>query len=769
METEANILINNSKSKDNITNKDDKDKDNTHITINKYESPIIYNKLQEKSNEEKILQLKKKISLPLQVIEANSTEKAVYFFCTFNQTFTKIVSYTSVEIIYLLKDFQKDNFFILQIDNDPSLYEQISKENFNADFENYVGQMNTLTVDYCFSPVDDYLYFNLSVISSIKADVLDKKLIQIIVHKAGIYINNKDGCADILQIFMKKFSFKELKKKDFFKVAEKLKGKEESKVNDFNIKNVHYKNFNEMNKKKKNKNKNKKKNKKKAKRNLSFMSDQNKPIIGMKNEKLFSSIILEKDDEIHDSPAKKSWKTQGLENKIKKNSLNKRSFSIFINKSFPNLNNDNENDIDIEHDNDNDPEHYNDLEHEIEHQLDNENDNDHDHDHELELELYSENQNENEKELNIQEDFRNSHQYLFQDKKDSYALLSNTIDKEKYEKKKTEESNKDFNSSISIENAKQKQKISYKKDKVNEFFNKDNIKSDESNEIQQNSIHDKENEYIEEIEKMEYNLIEDNKSFKTNDIVYEKGVSPKKIKKESMNKEKNENDDRSQNSNKSIYGSEYYTVTNFCTDDLIYWLLINSLEKLEIFGNELISEANNLKGLYLILQDNERTSFFKRIHTMEISTQVIFQEVVIKKKFLKYSKAQFKNFNKLSNNFYFKSSFNFFIELMINKVTQLEIVIEKLQSNIRMIKENYSITIEDNTAQQNIKLNNVMKVLAIITTIYAPFDIVASLFGMNIRVPFQDQESLWPFFGILMGLFVLFLCQLYLFKRLNWF
>jgi Mg2+ and Co2+ transporter CorA len=106
---------------------------------------------------------------------------------------------------------------------------------------------------------------------------------------------------------------------------------------------------------------------------------------------------------------------------------------------------------------------------------------------------------------------------------------------------------------------------------------------------------------------------------------------------------------------------------------------------------------------------------------------------------------------------------------MINKVTQLEIVIEKLQSNIRMIKENYSITIEDNTAQQNIKLNNVMKVLAIITTIYAPFDIVASLFGMNIKVPFQDQESLWPFFGILMGLFVLFLCQLYLFKRLNWF
>ena len=86
-----------------------------------------------------------------------------------------------------------------------------------------------------------------------------------------------------------------------------------------------------------------------------------------------------------------------------------------------------------------------------------------------------------------------------------------------------------------------------------------------------------------------------------------------------------------------------------------------------------------------------------------------------------------------------------------------------------MIKENNSITKEDYTPQQNTKLNMVMKVLGIITTIYAPFDIVTSLFGMNIRVPFQDNETLWPFFGLLMILFILFLGQLFLFKKLKWF
>jgi Mg2+ and Co2+ transporter CorA len=153
---------------------------------------------------------------------------------------------------------------------------------------------------------------------------------------------------------------------------------------------------------------------------------------------------------------------------------------------------------------------------------------------------------------------------------------------------------------------------------------------------------------------------------------------------------------------------------------------------------------------------------------MEISMQLIHQETIIKKKFLKYSKAQFKVYNKLSHNFYFKNTFNFFIELIISKVTQLEIVFEKLENTIRMIKENYSIIIEDNTEKQNIKLNSVMKVLAIITTIYAPLNIIPNLFGMNVKVPWQDVETTWPFFGILMFSLGLVIVELFVFKKLKW-
>lgn len=753
-------------------------------------------------------------NLPLIIKDSPITEKAVYFFYTFNQTYTKINSYTTKEIIKLLKDFQKDNFFILQIDNDPNLYEAISKESFNSDFEGYIGQMNKLTVDYCFSPVDEYLYFNLSVISSIKAEVLEKKLIQIIVHKTGIYINNKDGCSDIIQIFTNKFSFKELKRKEFFKVADKLKNKEESVVNDFNIKNLIQNQEKFQNIKKK------RKNKRRKKRRNSFTENRKEKASELtlfKSDKQINSVILENAEENKEvSPQRKSCKSFHLDkNEVdKKRSLSikdNKLASIMMIKAFSNIINIDANDDDNDGDNeiDNDALEFNDNnEEEVDNQMFKSVDDEKDSKESRNIKLMKNNDDDNSyfynnnQKADMQEILDGEYKFLSPGEDNSSPQLDVKLKKQSRDDMNTNQKD------IILNTYKSEKKVSriksgFKEDLTNFHYNtqnKDTSKKDGADHEKNNDTIRSFKEYDEKgtseknnkipTEESEDTKYFDNKKpsytvFNNNSIKLRKSnpkvyscTEPLQRVEEDANSSNNTEDKKvklqlqqkkSMDSNKSLLGSEYLQITNFCTDDLIYWLLINSLEKLEIFGNELIIEANKLKGLYLILEDQERSSFFKRIHVMEISTQVIFQEVVIKKKFLKYSKSQFKNFNKLSNNFYFKSSFNFFVELMISKVTQLEIVIEKLQNILRMIKENYSITIEDNTAQQNIKLNMVMKVLAIITTIYAPFDIVASLFGMNIRVPFQDNETLWPFFGLLMVLFILFLGQLLLFKKLKWF
>jgi len=210
---------------------------------------------------------------------------------------------------------------------------------------------------------------------------------------------------------------------------------------------------------------------------------------------------------------------------------------------------------------------------------------------------------------------------------------------------------------------------------------------------------------------------------------------------------------------------------NFSTDELIYHLLLFSIEKLEEYTESLVKEADSLKGIYLELSEKERKDFFKRIHSLEVSMHIIFKETIIKKKFFENAQSQFKIFNKLSNDFYFKNDFSFFLELMISKVTQLELTFEKLEKFLSMIKENYHIILEDNTEKENIKLNHVIKWLTILTVIYAPVNMIPGLFGMNVKVPFQsdNNNSILPFTVICLTLAVLLILQLYLFKWLKWF
>ena len=221
---------------------------------------------------------------------------------------------------------------------------------------------------------------------------------------------------------------------------------------------------------------------------------------------------------------------------------------------------------------------------------------------------------------------------------------------------------------------------------------------------------------------------------------------------------------------KTSSGRNQYKRINFSTDELIYYLFICSLEKLEEFTESLVKEADSLKGIYLELSVKERKDFFRRIHSMEVSMHIIHQETKIKKKFFKYAKNQFRTYNKLSNDFYFKNNFNFFLELMISKITQIEITFDTLENFLKMIKDNYLIIIEDNTEKENVKLNYVMKVLTILTTIYAPMNIIPGLFGMNVKVPWEgsDHNSTDPFVYICFLLAFFIIIQLYVLKKLRW-
>ena len=211
-----------------------------------------------------------------------------------------------------------------------------------------------------------------------------------------------------------------------------------------------------------------------------------------------------------------------------------------------------------------------------------------------------------------------------------------------------------------------------------------------------------------------------------------------------------------------------HNVKNFSTDDLIYKILLISLEKLEEFSEHLTMEFDLLKNIYLELSEEEKNKYFKKIHSIEVSLQLISQEMFLRRRFLKFAKIKFKLFNKITKNFYFNRSFNFLCEIMTARLIQNELNLSKLKNLIQIMKENFDIIIEDSEEKEDNRLNMNMKIIAIITAIFTPFNCLASLFGLNVKLPFATYPNFYPFFGIIFFLILLSIFQISIFRKWKW-
>ncbi len=66
------------------------------------------------------------------------------------------------------------------------------------------------------------------------------------------------------------------------------------------------------------------------------------------------------------------------------------------------------------------------------------------------------------------------------------------------------------------------------------------------------------------------------------------------------------------------------------------------------------------------------------------------------------------------------------------------------------------------------RMNEVMKVLTIITTIFVPLTFVAGVYGMNFQY-MPELHVRWAYPAVLAGMFILFVFMLGVFRRKNWF
>lgn len=94
-------------------------------------------------------------------------------------------------------------------------------------------------------------------------------------------------------------------------------------------------------------------------------------------------------------------------------------------------------------------------------------------------------------------------------------------------------------------------------------------------------------------------------------------------------------------------------------------------------------------------------------------------------------------------------------------------MIKQIAAQSTFLYENISILADTSNAIQNIRANNIMKTLTMISSIFIPLSFITGIFGMNFTdLPINNTEI---YYAIIFFMLFIWLIQFYVFKRKKWF
>lgn len=99
---------------------------------------------------------------------------------------------------------------------------------------------------------------------------------------------------------------------------------------------------------------------------------------------------------------------------------------------------------------------------------------------------------------------------------------------------------------------------------------------------------------------------------------------------------------------------------------------------------------------------------------------------------------------------------------MMNTLGHLERMLSRAHSN-------YLAQLSIDSITQGTRANKVLSQITILASIIVPLNVVTGLFGMNVHVPWADDNSLTAFFSILGGLLLFIFFALTFAKRMRYF
>lgn len=197
-------------------------------------------------------------------------------------------------------------------------------------------------------------------------------------------------------------------------------------------------------------------------------------------------------------------------------------------------------------------------------------------------------------------------------------------------------------------------------------------------------------------------------------------------------------------------GKLFDTLAINSKDWIIIALLELIVEMFENFVEQIIFEGKALDELVFFFSHKDQDDLLLRISQARRMLNFIDTALWEKYDFLQ----TLMTFEPALVNEKFKSNLTI-IKKKIMKFEKKLIFVKKVLNNSY---QTYISRISYEVANTSKKMSLIMKIFSIISTIFIPLNIISSLFGMNVRVPFQSDydDSLAPFF-IIISLMILYL------------
>jgi Mg2+ and Co2+ transporter CorA len=109
------------------------------------------------------------------------------------------------------------------------------------------------------------------------------------------------------------------------------------------------------------------------------------------------------------------------------------------------------------------------------------------------------------------------------------------------------------------------------------------------------------------------------------------------------------------------------------------------------------------------------------------------------------------------------------VQLLQNRLVNSQLSVQKSGNLIKLGSQTYDHIVDNGLNEHSNRLNRILKALAALTVSFIPFQVLSAFFGLNVQVPMQHINSIFPFF-ILMILCATISTSLLLTFRyyLNW-